>query len=165
MNKPMDEFDLLLQQIIEEESGKERTEYEQRERSYEQREFDEAWKKWREIERGPLQDRQEGRAKWKKSMIEHPEIVAERVGWMLNGHWGHGVMLLMRRAVTNAKSDMAKVSRAAQIAAAFEWTTSGAFARQAWGELTKVQQKKVNRLVLDQIKKWEQEQKEENEES
>ena len=44
----------------------------------------------REIERDPLRERQEGAADFAHVMRYDPEMVGERVGWLLDGSYGSG---------------------------------------------------------------------------
>jgi len=117
--------------------------------AYEQSEVMSYLRDLREVEKAPLNERTEARAEWLSALKEHPETVAERVGWLLNGTYGRGSYI---KAWEVAKSPrMNRVSAMSQMIAALEWRCPSAFARSAYLKLSKAEQDKVDRLVTHEI--------------
>lgn len=124
------------------------TEYERRERS-------EAHQKLTEVERAPLADRKEAAAAFLEAMREYPEIVGERVGWLLRGNYGYGSKLMARQILQSPR--MNRSAALTQMVAAFEWSSPSAMTRASWKKLTKGQQAALERAVQAEIKSAESE--------
>lgn len=118
------------------------------ETQYAENELRLAGKALREIESAPLLDQQEARAAWSEALLD-PSLIAERVGWLVNGSYGYGQMLLAKRAATARGNYVAGV---AQLLAAFEWRCPCAFAVEAWLKLKPAQQKAVNSAIAAELK-------------
>jgi len=58
--------------------------------TYEQRERDILRADLARVDNEPLADRQAAREDWRKACAETPELVAERVSWLLDGCYGKG---------------------------------------------------------------------------
>jgi hypothetical protein len=102
---------------------------------YEQRELREANQRLTEVERAPLADRKEAAVEFLAAMRDDPDLVAERVGWLLDGNYGYGQMLMAKRVLGAPR--MNRVAALTQMVAAFEWSSPGAMTREAWKKLTK----------------------------
>jgi SpoVK/Ycf46/Vps4 family AAA+-type ATPase len=117
---------------------------------YERRELREANEKLREVEKAPLADRKEGAARFFEAMRDRPEIVGERVGWLLDGNYGYGSKMLAKRVLSSPR--MNRAAALTHMVAAFEWSTPGAMARAGWKKLTASQQAALDRAVLKAIR-------------
>lgn len=117
---------------------------------YERREFDEASRKLREVEKAPLAERKEAAAAFLEAMRDHPQIVAERVGWLLDGNYGYGSMQMAKRVLGSPR--MNRSAALTHMIAAFEWSTPSAMAAAGWKKLTKAQQAALERAVQAEIK-------------
>lgn len=103
---------------------------------WEQKELEIAQKDRREIENLPLSDRKENYNELVKDMQNIPETVAERAGWLLNGTYGHGQMILARRALepsleTSDKHSLA-ITGLFMYIAIYEWRVGFNYAKKAW---------------------------------
>lgn len=101
------------------------------------------------LERAPIADRRAAAANWSKAILD-PPIVAERVAWLLAGHYGYypqvvALQVLSRNGRTN------KVAAIAQLVALHEWQCPRAFAVKAWRELSPDKQTAVNQAIKDAI--------------
>ena len=101
---------------------------------YERRELSEAHKKIDELRRAPLAERKEAQAEFLKAMRDDPELVAERVGWLLQGNYGYGSMLLAKRVLGSPR--MNRSAALTQMIGAFEWMTPDDMVRAAWKKLS-----------------------------
>jgi len=122
---------------------------------YERRELQEANQRLSAVERAPLADRKEAAAEFLAAMRDHPELVAERVGWLLGGNYGYGQMLMAKRVLGSPRSN--RSAALTQMVAAFEWSSPGAMTREAWKKLTKSQQATLERAVQATIRDAERE--------
>jgi hypothetical protein len=117
---------------------------------YERRELAEAHQRLTEIERAPLAERKEAAAEFLAKMRDYPEIVAERVGWLLGGNYGYGQMLMAKRILGSPR--MNRSAALSQMVAAFEWQSPSVMTRAAWKKLTKGQQAALEAAVQTAIK-------------
>jgi macrodomain Ter protein organizer (MatP/YcbG family) len=97
------------------------------------------------INREPLQDRKEYQANFLDSMANEPNTVAERVGWLINGSYGYGQMLLAKQIVASPR--MNRVAALCQMTGVFEWRCPAAMGVAAWKKLTKTQQRTLNDAI------------------
>jgi hypothetical protein len=122
---------------------------------YERRELADAHRKLDDLRRAPLAERKEAQAEFLEAMRDHPEIVGERVGWLLNGNYGYGSMQLAKRVLASPR--MNRSAALTQMIAAYEWQSPEDMARAAWKKLTKGQQSALERAVQTAIKRAESE--------
>lgn len=116
---------------------------------YERNELAEAHRHLSEIERAPLVDRKEAAATFLAVMRDNPGAVAERIGWLLDGNYGYGSMLMAKRVLASPR--MNRSAALTHLVAAFEWRTPNAMARAAWNTLTKNQQSALEIAVQGAI--------------
>ena len=101
---------------------------------YERREAAEARHHMAEIRRAPLRDRQEARAAFFEAMRDVPGVVADRIGWLLDGNYGYGSMMLAKNILHHRR--MNRVAALTQMIGVFEWHSPEDMTRQAWKRLT-----------------------------
>jgi hypothetical protein len=101
---------------------------------YERRELSDAHKKLDQVGRAPLADRKEAQGEFLEAMRDHPEIVGERVGWLLDGNYGYGSMLLAKRVLASPR--MNRSAALTQMVGAFEWQSPEDMTRAAWKKLS-----------------------------
>lgn len=106
-----------------------------------------------EIKSAPLQDRKQAQLEWIKAMIETPDTVAERVGWIINGSYGYGACMAAKQIVDNPR--MNRVAALGQLVAALEWQCPDDMARKAWTRLTPAEQERVNAAILREMNETE----------
>ena len=80
---------------------------------------------------------------------EHPGIFADRLGWLLNGTYGYGAMVLALRVADNKRLN--RMAGLSQLLAAVEWQCTQACTRSAWHKLTTAQQDNLNTLVAAEL--------------
>lgn len=116
---------------------------------YERRERAEAQAKLREIEKAPLAERKEAAAEFFAAMRDQPEIVAQRVGWLLDGNYGQGSWQIAKQVLASKRSN--RTAALTQLAGAFEWQSPEAMTRAAWNKLSKSEQTALDRAVREVI--------------
>jgi len=114
------------------------------------RELSEAHQRLSEVERAPLADRKEAAARFFEDMRDHPDLVAERVGWLLDGSYGAGEQMMARRILGSPR--MNRSAALTQMTAALEWSSPSAMTRAAWKKLTKGQQAALEKAVQAAIR-------------
>ena len=100
------------------------------------------------VEQAPLADRQEGRADW-TAALQTPELVAERIGWLLNGSYGQGSYGAALAMIGNPRMNVQ--AWLGQTIAAIEWHCPANFARATWKALSRDQQTKLAELIQAEI--------------
>jgi hypothetical protein len=96
------------------------------------------------LQRAPLADRREAKAEWQDAITNQPQLVAERVAWLLNGCYGEEAYTAARQVVTNPRNAVAWL---AQAIAAHEWGCPPREARAAWRALAAEEQERVNSAI------------------
>jgi hypothetical protein len=112
---------------------------------YEHRELVLAQRGLTEIRRAPLSDRREAQGAFFEAMRDQPEIVGERVGWLLDGNYGYGQMLLAKRVLGSPRAN--RVAALTQLIGAYEWQSPEDMSRAAWKKLSAGERTKLNSAV------------------
>jgi len=99
-----------------------------------------------------LAERKEAKREWLDAMKTSPELVAERVGWLLQGCYGWGSMDAARKIARNKR--MNRVAALAQLIASYEWQCPSREAASAWNSLSAVEQIHVNDAILATMTDW-----------
>lgn len=108
-----------------------------------------------DIENAPLADRREARKDWSEAIAALPEMVAERVGWLLDGNYGKAEQI---EALACLKGRGNSVARLSLLIALFEWNCPNAFARAAWRSLSAEAKAKLDEAVRNEINRYKAEQ-------
>lgn len=82
-------------------------------------------------------------------MANKPELVAERVSWLLNGSYGYGSYQQARKVAAN--THMTREAWMVQVIGALEWGCREVDTRRAFNRMTAEQKAKLNALVLAEI--------------
>lgn len=114
-------------------------------KEYEEREAADLRRKLAEVEAAPLADRRAAAADYARTLTENPDIVAERVDWLLLGSYGYGSYRAARRILADKRTN--RVAQLGQMIAALEWLCPNARARQAYNGLTVKQQADINKRI------------------
>jgi len=109
-----------------------------------------AQRKLTEVEKAPLAERKEAAAEFFAAMRDNPDIVAERVGWLLDGNYGYSSMLMAKQILGSPR--MNRSAALTHMVGAFEWSSPGAMTVAAWKKLTKAQQAALERAVQAEIR-------------
>ena len=89
------------------------------------------------INAAPLLERKENQERFLDAMTIDPALVAERIGWLIDGSYGYGPMLLAKRIMASPR--MNRVAGLSQLVCVFEWRCPRAMGIAAWKKLTKSQ--------------------------
>lgn len=98
-----------------------------------------------------LTDRKEAKATWFEALTKYPDLIPQRIDWLINGSYGYGEMLLAKEVLARTRSN--RVAALAQLIACFEWGCDAASARSAFRQLTPEQQARVNNSIQAVIDK------------
>lgn len=117
--------------------------------SYEMRELAMFRKQMEETEKLPLAERKANAVEWYKDLSENYMMVAERVGWLLNGSYGKGSFDSACRVLASPR--MNQVAWCAITIANLEWRCPAKFAIQAWKKLPVEKRYLVNEAIRQEI--------------
>lgn len=117
---------------------------------YERREVESFQRQLREVEKLPLSERKENAQRFAEDLHRDPELIAERVGWLLNGSYGRGAYT---KAMQMARSPrMNQGAWLVQTTAALEWRVPPRMTAQTWHTLSAAQRSNLERLVQREIR-------------
>jgi hypothetical protein len=112
---------------------------------YERVELSDAQKKLSEVRRAPLSERKEAQTEFFEAMRDNPEIVGERIGWLLDGNYGYGSMQLAKRVLGSPRTN--RSAALTQMIGAFEWQVPEDMARTVWKKLSTSEKARLEREV------------------
>ena len=112
---------------------------------YEANELADARRKEEYVNRESLRDRKESQAHFHDLMAHDPALVAERIGWMVDGNYGFGPMLLAKQIVASPR--MNRVAALTQLVGVFEWSCPRVMSVATWKKLTKSQQRALESAI------------------
>jgi hypothetical protein len=112
---------------------------------YERRELADAHKKLDEVKRAPLADRKEAQREFLEAMRAHPDLVGERIGWLLDGNYGYGPMLLAKRVLGSPR--MNRSAALTQMVGALEWQSPEDMTRAVWKKLSASEKARLESVV------------------
>jgi hypothetical protein len=98
----------------------------------------------REIDSQSLEERKEAQAEFLAAMRTTPELVGERIAWLLSGHYGAGSMLMAKQATKR----MNRSAMFTQLVAVFEWRCPRRMAVDAWKKLSR-DEKSILQMHID----------------
>jgi hypothetical protein len=112
---------------------------------YEQREIRAARAQQAAVQRAPLRDRKEAQLAFFEAMRDDPSLVAERIGWLLDGNYGYGSMMIAKDVLRHPR--MNRQSILTQMIGVFEWQSPEDMTRAAWKRLSPGEQAALGREV------------------
>lgn len=101
---------------------------------YERREIALAHKEIKQVNAASLRDRQDAARDFFEAMRDTPQIVGQRVGWLIAGNYGYGSKLLAEDILHSPR--MNRTAALTQLVGVFEWQSPERMTRQAWKRLT-----------------------------
>lgn len=119
-------------------------------RAYEQREVTSFQRELREVERLPLSERRENLREFTEVLQRDPELVAERIGWLLNGSYGRGSYTKAMQVANSPR--MNQGAWLVQTIAALEWQVPQKMTAQAWHTLSGAQRSNLEWLIQREIR-------------
>jgi len=90
-------------------------------------------------------EKQENKTKLLKTWIEYPEVFVDRIGWILNGTYGYGVMYRAIQLADNKRCN--RIAGLSVILSAIEYSVTNDNSIKAWKTLTVEQQEKLASLI------------------
>jgi len=108
------------------------------------------------VETAPLFDRKYAAKAFAEALHsggrdEHENLVAERIGWLLNGSYGYGSAQAARR-VARASGRTNKTAQLSVMIAAVEWQCPARMAVAAWKKLSPAQKSALDNAIRAEIK-------------
>ncbi len=112
--------------------------------AYESRALREAVNKEREVESSPLSERKEAQANFLEA-LKDPALVAERLGWLIDGNYGQGEMMRAKQVVKSPR--MNRRAALTLMIGVYEWQCPSAMGIAAWKKLSKAEKDMLDRAV------------------
>jgi hypothetical protein len=112
---------------------------------YEAREAEAFQRQLRNAEQGTLAEKRAYARKWEEAIRTRPDLVAQRIGWLLAGNYGFGSYKAAERALTSP--NIHHFVWFTCTIAALEWTTSRAVARAACDDLPAAERARLQRAI------------------
>ena len=103
----------------------------------------------REVEMLPLAERQENAREWFNDLMNDQKLIAERVGWLLNGSYGKGSFDSACRVLASPR--MNQVAWCAITIASLEWRCPAKMAIASWKKLPVETRYIVNEAIRREI--------------
>lgn len=101
---------------------------------YERKATGEAHSRRMEIEGAPLSERKEAQGEFFEIMKRDPALVAERLGWLIDGNYGYGEMQLAKQVVVSPR--MNRRASLTQLVGLYEWQVPAVMVNASWKKLT-----------------------------
>lgn len=120
-------------------------------KDYEDRELKSAWKHYLEIEKSPARERIDNYNNLFESCKSNPDLIGERINWLLNGTYGFGEMRFAENIIERSKNPNPMLFDAI---GHFEWYTSSYYIRKAYKTLTKKEQDRLNAIIAEEVEFW-----------
>lgn len=117
--------------------------------AYENREAADFHRQLREVARAPLRDRQEACREFFEAMRDHPDVVGERIGWLIDGNYGFGAGRAANDILRNRR--MNRAAWLTQTVGALEWQCPQDMLVRAWKKLSPSEKAKLERAVEREI--------------
>lgn len=117
---------------------------------YEARELQVARAKELEVNSASLSDRKQAQTEFLDAMANDPELVGERIGWLLDGNYGYGPMMLAKQALANKRANHKAILT--HMIGIHEWMCPVVMGIAAWKKLSPAQKKKLDHEVEKAIK-------------
>ncbi len=111
---------------------------------YENRMLQEAYRAEQEVEKAPLSDRKEAQAEFLEA-LKDPALIAERIGWIIDGSYGYGQMVKAKRVVASPR--MNREAALVHLVAVYEWRCPARMSVDAWKKLTPAEKKMLSKAV------------------
>lgn len=100
-------------------------------------------------EKAPLEERRAAGIEWAQALKESPEIVVERIEWLIDGNYGWESYEIAREVIRNKR--MNRPAWLGQTIANLEWNCPSDRARAGWNKLTPQEQESITEKIMDAI--------------
>jgi len=118
--------------------------------AYERREIMEFLNGLRRTEKLPLSERRENAARFAADLHRDPALIAQRVGWLLDGSYGYGSYVKAHQIAHSPR--MNQGAWLLVTIANLEWGVPGKMTIQVWRTLTQKQRLHLDKLIKKEIK-------------
>lgn len=109
-------------------------------------------KQMKEIDNAPRHDKNESQGEFLDNCKNKPEIVAERIHWLLLGSYDYYANYLAWLAVKNNKpGSVGRRATLFHLIAAVEWRCPRSYAQKTWRALTDTEKATLDRLIDAEI--------------
>jgi hypothetical protein len=112
---------------------------------YEANELSRAIRDEQAVEKLPLKERQENTADFLQNMKNNPQLIGERLGWLLEGNYGKGSHMRAQQVLASPR--MNQRAALCHLLAVYEFRVPGAMARAAWKKLSTVEKAALDREI------------------
>jgi hypothetical protein len=112
---------------------------------YEAREVANVLRDFERAERAPLAERKEAQKDYFRVMAEDPAQVAERIGWLFDGHYGYGPMVKAKQILRSPR--MNRPAALSQYVALYDHQCPPRMAADAWKKLTRGQKETLDAAI------------------
>lgn len=102
-------------------------------------------------EQGTKLEKRQAAREWAKDLAEDPKLIAERIGWLLNGNYGKGSYDAAREWSDPKHKGRNVHAWLTQTIAALEWSCSKRLATVEWKKLTPAQKAKLSKLIQAEV--------------
>lgn len=102
------------------------------------------------VEKAPLTERKEDTASFAEALKTDPELVVERIGWLLNGSYGKGSYDAANEVIRRPRGNHG--AWLVQVIGALEWRAPQKGVVAAWKKLTAREQAHLKKLIDKEIK-------------
>jgi hypothetical protein len=120
---------------------------------YDQQELSRHYKETKQLEKQPSEELGENEKEWFTDMAKHPELIAERIGWLLSGNYGRGPMIKAEQILSMNKNAN-KVAGLSILIAGCEWRVPGRRAVVMWKKLSTAQQQNLKKAIEKEIEDY-----------
>jgi hypothetical protein len=111
---------------------------------YDTRSLSEALAHQHEVNGAPLSDRKEACSEFAEALRD-PALVAERVGWMIDGNYGRGEMLKAKQIVASPR--MNRRAALTHLIGMYEWQCPAEMGVAAWKKLSASEKKNLDAAI------------------
>lgn len=118
---------------------------------YHNRELSDYAKTEREINALPLAERKENATDFANTMRTNPALIAERIGWLINGSYGYASYYKARQVLA-MNGNTNKPAVLCQMIALLEWRVPQPSAIKAWKTLTDSEKAALDTAIESEIK-------------
>lgn len=112
---------------------------------YDEQSMREAYQAEQDVDHAPLAERKEAQREFNEAMAEDPALVAERLGWLLEGNYGYGEMLRAKQILASPR--MNRIAALNLYVGVSEWQCPRAMGIAAWKKLTPAQKQKLDQAI------------------
>jgi len=116
---------------------------------YEHREAVEFHRQLKDAEKGTLSERRHAAMQFAEHLAHDPALVAERIGWLVDGNYGYGAYKAAERVLAGRGN---KEAWLVQTIGALEWQVPPRMTVQIWKKLSPAQREKLHKAIVKELR-------------